>query len=205
MASKRTLRKPPIIVRRSAIQGRGVFATGRIRKGTRIIEYDGERIHPDQEEKRYDSKKMDRHHTFLFGVDEKTTVDAGVGGNDARFINHSCQPNCESVTINRRIYIEAVREIAPGEELSFDYLYEVDEPVTKRDVAFFFCKCGSAKCRGTMIAPSLLRKYRDRLGQRKNAADSRKAPRRPSRAQKSARVVTKRHRISPKKRARHAR
>src|SRR5687768_10679939 len=84
------------VLRRSAIQGRGAFAIRPVRKGTRIIEYTGERISHDEADRRYDDAGMGRHHTFLFSVDRKTVIDAAVGGNDARFINHSCAPNCEA-------------------------------------------------------------------------------------------------------------
>src|SRR5690242_18595937 len=92
-------------LRRSSIQGRGAFATRAIRKGTRIIEYTGERISPQEADRRYDDGGMGRHHTFLFSIDSKTCIDAAVDGNDARFINHSCAPNCEAIDEKKRIFI----------------------------------------------------------------------------------------------------
>jgi len=93
-------------LRRSSIQGRGAFATRPIKKGTRIIEYVGERISHTEADKRYDDTGMGRHHTFLFSVGRSTVIDAAVGGNDARFINHSCAPNCEAIDERKRIYID---------------------------------------------------------------------------------------------------
>ncbi|HEY3258538.1 MAG TPA: SET domain-containing protein-lysine N-methyltransferase, partial [Gemmatimonadaceae bacterium] len=84
-------------IRRSGIQGRGVFARTRIRPGQRIIEYTGERISNAEADRRYDDETMRRHHTFLFTLDRKRVVDGNSGGNDARLINHSCDPNCEAV------------------------------------------------------------------------------------------------------------
>lgn len=139
------------IVRRSKIQGKGAFAVRKIRKGTRIIEYAGKRIHPDDEATYYDEDAMDRHHTFLFGVDKKTTIDGGQEGNEARFINHSCDPNCEALIENKRVYIFAKRTIYPGEELGYDYHFEVDGPITRKLISFYPCRCGTEKCRGTIL------------------------------------------------------
>ncbi|MGA0100291.1 MAG: SET domain-containing protein, partial [Steroidobacteraceae bacterium] len=104
-------------VRQSRIHGRGVFAARKIRKGTRVIEYLGERVSHAEADRRYEDKARDDNHTFLFVVDRRTVIDAGVDGNEARWINHSCDPNCESVFEDRRVFIEAVRTIQPGEEL----------------------------------------------------------------------------------------
>jgi SET domain-containing protein len=140
-------------IRRSGIQGRGAFATRKIRKGTRIIEYTGERISSAEGDRRYDDDKMSRHHTFLFCLDAKTVVDAAVGGNDARFINHSCDPNCEAVIEKRRIYIDALRTIQPGEELAYDYAYDRTSDHTEEDEKLYVCHCGAEGCRGTILAP----------------------------------------------------
>ena len=108
-------------VRNSPIQGLGGFATQRIRKGTRIIEYIGERITSEEADRRYDDDKSEHPHVLLFVVDKHTAIDAAVGGNDARFINHSCEPNCRAVLDKKRVYIEALKTIAEGEELTYDY------------------------------------------------------------------------------------
>jgi SET domain-containing protein len=130
-----------------------VFAARRIRKGTRIIEYIGERIDSDEADARYDDDAMDRHHTFLFGIDSDTFIDAARGGNEARLINHSCDPNCAAYDYDRRIFIEAIRTIPEGAELTYDYALEREgrpQPSWKR---LYACRCGSAQCRGTMLKP----------------------------------------------------
>ena len=140
-------------VRDSKLHGKGVFALAPIARGTRVIEYLGERVSHREADQRYEGKDADDNHTFLFIVDGRTVIDAGVDGNEARFINHACEPNCESVIEKRRVFIEALRDIAPGEELTYDYQIqrEADDP---EDVdRIFACRCGSAGCRGTMLWP----------------------------------------------------
>lgn len=143
----------PIEVRESLLHGLGVFATRRIRKGTRIIEYLGERVSHAEADRRYESKNADDAHTFLFIVDRRTVIDAGVDGNEARFVNHACAPNCESVIEDRRVFIDALRTIQPGEELTYDYQIQ-REPGDPPDVdEIFACRCGAANCRGSMLWP----------------------------------------------------
>ena len=147
-----------IEVRRSDVHGLGVFAAKRIPKGTPIIEYVGERVSHDEADRRYEEKDANDSHTFLFIVDSKTVIDAGVDGNDARFFNHSCDPNCESTVEKRRVYIEAIRDIEAGDELTYDYQIhrEDDDPDNIDEV--FACRCGFAQCRGTMLWPTERRK-----------------------------------------------
>jgi SET domain-containing protein len=149
-------------IRRSPIQGVGAFAVRRIRKGARVIEYTGERISPEEADRRYDDDAMERHHTFLFTVDDDTVVDAAVGGNDARFINHSCDPNCEAVIEDGRIWIEAIRTIEPGQELVYDYQYERSGPFRAAWRELYACHCGAPSCRGTILKPRSRRKSRRR-------------------------------------------
>jgi len=144
---------PPILVRDSNVHGRGVFATRRIEKGERIIEYLGERVSHDEADRRYETKEENDSHTFLFIVDSKTVIDAGVDGNDARFFNHSCDPNCESVVEKRRVFIEALRAIEPGEEMTYDYQIYRDHDDPENIDEVFACRCGFANCRGTMLWP----------------------------------------------------
>jgi SET domain-containing protein len=144
---------PYLEVRESKIQGKGAFALRDIRKGTRLIEYLGQRISWRTADKRYDDEKMGRHHTFLFTVDDKTCIDAAVNGNEARFLNHSCDGNCEAITDRKRIFIEARKNIKAGEELLYDYQYERTEDHTEEDEKFYACRCGSKNCRGTILAP----------------------------------------------------
>lgn len=141
----------PFVIRRSRIQGRGGYARRDIRKGERIIEYVGERITQSEADRRYEDEAMGRHHTFLFNVNRRTTIDAAVNGNDARFLNHSCDPNCESIDEKGRIYIEAIRNIRKGDELTYDYAYARDKDTTEEDEQRYVCRCGAANCRGTIL------------------------------------------------------
>jgi SET domain-containing protein len=145
-------------VRRSRVHGRGVFALRLIRKGTRIIEYLGDRITHKQADERYEDKSDRDNHTFLFIIDHRAVVDAGVNGNDARFINHSCDPNCESVIDDRRVFIEAIRTVRPGEELSYDYQIGRDRSDPPDADEIFACHCGTKDCRGSMLWPPKRRK-----------------------------------------------
>jgi uncharacterized protein len=151
-----------IEVRNSAVHGYGVFATGPIRKGQRVIEYLGERVSHKEADRRYDTKDENDNHTFLFIVDSRTVIDAGTDGNDARFINHGCDPNCESVVQQRRVFIEAVRDIAPGEELKYDYQIYREEGDPPNVDEIFACRCGAANCRGTMLWPPEPKKKKKR-------------------------------------------
>ena len=144
---------PPIEVRNSSVHGRGVFSTRSIKKGERIIEYLGERVSHAEADKRYESKDENDSHTFLFIVDSKTVIDAGVDGNDARFFNQSCDPNCESTVEKRRVFIDALRDIEAGEELTYDYQIYLEEGDPDGIEQVFACRCGSPKCRGTMLWP----------------------------------------------------
>ncbi len=141
-------------VRRSAIHGAGAFALRRIPRGTWIIQYTGEIITNDEADLRYDDASMAQHHTFLFVLDEQLCIDAAVGGNDARFINHSCAPNCEAVhsEADREIWIVAQRTIEPGEELTYDYGYQLDGEDLESARRDYPCRCGTPACRGTIMA-----------------------------------------------------
>jgi SET domain-containing protein len=140
-------------LRRSGIHGRGAFARKTIPRGTRVIEYTGEKISNAEADRRYDESKMRRHHTFLFILSSRTVVDAAVRGNAARFINHSCAPNCEAVIERGHIWIETVKRIPVGTELVYDYQYEYDDEYTAEDLARYKCVCGAPKCRGTIVTP----------------------------------------------------
>ena len=153
MSSRERSKTPPIEVRDSALHGFGVFATGRIKKGTRVLEYLGERVSHAEADRRYDDKDEHDNHTFLFIVDARTVIDAGVDGNEARFVNHGCDPNCESVIEERRVFIEAIRDIAPGEELTYDYQIQREPGDPPNVDTIFACRCGAAACRGTMLWP----------------------------------------------------
>lgn len=155
------MRQPLFEVRSSAIHGLGVFATRRIRKGTRIIEYIGERITSEEADRRYAGDPSEHPHVLLFVVDKHTVIDAGVGGNDARFINHSCEPNCKAFTEKKRIFIYALKTIAAGEELTYDYNLTRDGKDDSETEKRYACRCGAKTCRGTMLAPKKKQRKKD--------------------------------------------
>lgn len=143
---------PYLELRTSDIQGTGAFASRPIKKGTRVVEYLGQRISWRTADKRYDDTGMSRHHTFLFTIDDKVVIDGAVNGNAARYINHSCDGNCEAVADRKRIFIEARRNIRAGEELLYDYQYERTDDHTDEDEALYACRCGAPACRGSILA-----------------------------------------------------
>lgn len=150
MKPKRKTR--PFEVRGSKIAGLGVFATRKIPKGTRLIEYTGERLTSDESDERYpEDDPSGNHHTFLFSIDDDVVIDAAFGGNDARWINHSCDPNCDAVIENGRLWIETIRDVRRGEELAYDYAYELEERHTPAAKRRYPCRCGAANCRGTIL------------------------------------------------------
>ena len=149
---KAPARKAPYIVRRSSIHGRGVFAARTIQKGTRIVEYRGRRISYQLANELYPDDGDGPTHTFLFELDNDMVIDAGQRGNAARWINHSCRPNCEAVDEAGRIYIEAIRTIRAGEELGYDYNITLEEPHTPEEKKRWPCLCGAKRCRGTLLA-----------------------------------------------------
>ncbi len=138
-------------VRRSPIHGRGVFALRHIPKHTRLIEYKGERISQEEADRRYAKEHENSPHTMLFEVNDKTVIDATRRGNSARWINHSCSPNCEIEDENERIFIQTRRDIRPGEELTYDYNLQIGEPHTPAAKRAHACFCGARGCRGTML------------------------------------------------------
>ena len=140
-------------VLQSPVHGRGVFAARTIRKGETVIEYRGKRMTWDEACEQPASDESDPYHTFLFSLDDGRVIDAAIGGNAARWINHSCAPNCETYEDERgRVYAAARRKIRPGEELSYDYRLEIEGKVGKRLRKAYACHCGARRCRGTMLA-----------------------------------------------------
>lgn len=139
-------------VRHSSVHGNGVFAARKIAAGARIIEYQGKRITEKQANKRFGQDPDNPFHTFFFSLENGKLIDGGDEGNDARWINHSCEPNCEAQEEKGRVYIHALRDIARGEELNYDYGLVIDEKLTKQLKKDYACRCGSPSCRGTMLA-----------------------------------------------------
>jgi uncharacterized protein len=142
-------------IRSSPIHGRGAFATRLIPAGTRVIEYRGERITQAEADARYPEGAAP-HHTFLFAIEDdegnEVVIDAGVDGNGARFINHSCAPNCDAIVEHGRIWIETIRDVEPGEELAYDYAFILEERHTPAAKRRYPCTCGAPTCRGTILA-----------------------------------------------------
>ena len=148
--------KPPsgrrIQVKKSGIHGKGVFALQPIAKGETVIEYKGEVISWKEALRRHPHDPSDPNHTFYFHVDEHNVIDAKYGGNAARWINHACAPNCEADEVDGRIFIKALRNLKPGEELFYDYGLIFEGRHTKALKKQFECRCGTKACRGTMLA-----------------------------------------------------
>jgi SET domain-containing protein len=145
--TRRSIRR--IEVRDSRVHGLGVYSTRFIPKGTRIIEYTGQRTSWEDA-----PNDPDDPHTFNFGLTNGLVINPSVDGNDARWINHSCDPNCEAIEHeDDRVYIYALRSLQPGEELFYDYGLELDEPITPELREEHACLCGSPKCRGNMLSP----------------------------------------------------
>ncbi|PPE66346.1 SET domain-containing protein [Caldimonas caldifontis] len=142
-----------IQVRRSGVHGKGVFALAPIRAGERVIEYKGEVITWAEALRRHPHDPTDPHHTFYFHIDDGHVIDAKYGGNAARWINHACNPNCEADEVDGRVFIKALRDIAPGEELFYDYGLIIDERYTPKLKKEYECRCGAPNCRRTMLAP----------------------------------------------------
>ena len=144
---------PYFELRTSEIQGTGAFATRNIRKGTRIIEYLGQRISWRTADKRYDDEKMGATTRSSSRWTTRTVIDAAVNGNDARFINHSCDRNCEAINDRKRIFIEARRNIQPGDGAAVRLPVRAHRRAHGGGREVLRCRCGSPKCRGTILAP----------------------------------------------------
>ena len=141
--------------------------------GERIIEYVGEIISWDEAQRRHPHDPAQPNHTFYFHVDDDRVIDALYGGNSSRWINHSCAPNCEADEEDGRIFIKSLRPIKAGEELNYDYGLVIDEPLTLELKLEYPCWCGSAECRGTLLAPKEKEKS-GKKGKKKGKKKSRK-------------------------------
>lgn len=151
----------PLVVRLSRIHSVGVYTTTPIRKGARVVEYAGERITPEEADRRYEGVSR----TYLYGLEDgKTVIDGhGLGA----YLNHSCDPNCEVDELKGRVWLFALRNIAAGEELVWDYnLYDDEEPAP--------CHCGSHKCRGTMYSRDWMATMRRRAARQKKKLELQK-------------------------------
>ena len=145
--------KRRIQVRRSGVHGKGVFALQAIGEGELVIEYKGQIISWPEALRRHPHDPSDPNHTFYFHLDDKHVIDAAVDGNAARWINHACDPNCRADETDGRVLIYAARDLLPGEELFYDYGLIIDERYTPKLKKEYECRCGSPRCRRTMLAP----------------------------------------------------
>lgn len=144
--------KPSYVIRFSSTHGHGAFASRKIRKGTRIVEYQGKRSSWKKALRRPPSDPNNPYHTFIFGLSNGKVIDASIDGNAARWINHSCEPNCEAIEEDDgRVFIYAKRTIQSGEELNYDYRLNVDGRAGKKMRKAYACHCGAERCRGTML------------------------------------------------------
>jgi len=157
-STTRSAATPAYKVRNSRIHGNGVFATRKIPAGTCIIEYQGQRITWKEAVRRENRKAPDNFHTFFFSLESGKIIDGGVDGNDARWINHACEPNCEAREEDGRVFIYALRDIARGEELNYDYGMIMEERHTPALKRAYGCLCGATTCRKTLLAPKRKKK-----------------------------------------------
>ncbi len=193
--------EPYYTVRNSKIHGRGVFARRPIRKGTKVIEYTGKIVSADKAEK-IGSAGIDGHgHTMLFSIDKDRVINGNVGG-PAKYINHSCEPNCETVRYDERIFIEALRSVKKGEEITYDYHLEVPGKITKKIRKEFACFCGSPNCRGSQIAAELLKKQAKLDEQKKRKKEQKEAKKAELKALKKQKKANKKAAKKEKKKAR---
>lgn len=160
---------PRFVARRSPIHGTGVFALRAIAKGERIVEYKGRLITEAAADRRYPDDESKPAHTFLFLLENGMVIDANRDGNSARWLNHSCAPNCETEEDEGRVFIHAIRAIRPGEELVYDYNLVLDEPLTKALRNRYRCLCGARNCRGTLFGERRYRPKRKKKARRRSS------------------------------------
>ena len=151
--TSRAPRGKRIQVRRSGIHGKGMFAVAPLHEGETIMEYTGKIITWKEAQRRHPHDPNDPNHTFYFHIDDKRVIDGKENGNSAKWINHACGPNCEADEVDGRVFVKALRDIVPGEELNYDYGLVLEGRHTPKVKKQFACRCGAEKCRGTMLAP----------------------------------------------------
>jgi SET domain-containing protein len=140
-------------VRKSGIHGKGVYAVRPIKAGDKVLEYKGEIITWKKAQDLHPHDANQPNHTFYFHLDDGHVIDAKHTGNSAKWINHSCKPNLEADQNGNRIFLNALRDIKEGEELSYDYGMVIDARQTSKLKKEYACLCGATNCRGTMLAP----------------------------------------------------
>lgn len=140
-----------VIVRRSSVHGKGVFAIRALVAGERVLEFKGE-ITAWRNALRRHRREGVEGHTFLFSLSDGRVIDGSRGGNSSRWLNHSCVPNCEAIEDGSRIFIHTLRPIEAGEELFIEYLLAIDDPMDEALLAQYACRCAAANCRQSMLA-----------------------------------------------------
>jgi SET domain-containing protein len=139
-----------VIVRRSPVHGKGVFALQRIAARERVLEYKGEVTSWREAVRRHQRHGVDGH-TFFFGLSDGRVIDGSQNGNSARWLNHACTANCEAIEDAGRVFIETLQDIDAGQELFIEYLLAVDDPVDEDTRRQYACRCGATSCRRSML------------------------------------------------------
>jgi uncharacterized protein len=147
---KKTVQEPWHVLRRSSIHNRGVFAAREIPRGQRVVEYVGERINKTEGKRRADallakSKKTGGAAVYIFDMNSRWDLDGDIPGNDAKYINHSCEPNCQVYDVRGRLFITAKRRLYAGEELTYNYGFDLEHWEEHP------CRCGSPHCVGYIV------------------------------------------------------
>jgi len=158
-----------LVVRAAPAHGLGVFAARDLAAGVYALEYTGERISHAAAAARYDDERRHDTHTLLFTVDATTVIDGGAGGGMGRYVNHSCEPNCEAVLDDGRVFLETLRPIRAGEELTYDYRLRRPRPLPRDWRRRYACRCASPRCRTTMLVRPPGGLTRPRAGRRRRA------------------------------------
>jgi hypothetical protein len=141
-------------LKKSSVHGTGIVSTESIKKGTKIIQYIGEKITKKEGDKRSEERirkflnKKNEGSVYIFELNKKYDIDGSPLYNKARYINHSCKPNCEVEIIKNEIWIISIKDISYGDELNYDYGY----PFDKDDYKDHICKCGSKNCIGYIVS-----------------------------------------------------
>jgi uncharacterized protein len=148
MSNWKSMRR--VIVRRSPVHGKGVFALQRIAARERVLEYKGEVTSWREAVRRHQRHGVDGH-TFFFGLSDGRVIDGSQNGNSARWLNHACTANCEAIEDAGRVFIETLQDIDAGQELFIEYLLAVDDPVDEDTRRQYACRCGATSCRRSML------------------------------------------------------
>ena len=193
--------QPYHVVRTSKIHGRGVFAARPIRKDIRVLEYTGPIISEKEADEVGISTDKDGHsHTMLFQVSKKRVINGNEGG-DARYVNHGCDPNCETEQDGDQIFIKSLRAIKKGEELVYDYHLQVPGKITDKVKKEYACFCGSPKCRGTQIAESILAKQAKKDEKKKKKEEEKNQNKKKKAAEKDLKKAKASDQADKKKKA----